>query len=132
MKGALEVMARLCARHRVYIASAATEFPGSFRDKMDWVARNLPQIPTARIIFCGDKSILNMNYLLDDTPGHFAGLGGTGLLFDAPHNRHEHGFHRVSGWDQVEATIELHQCRARTSGIQEGLLPVKEGKEPAF
>jgi 5'(3')-deoxyribonucleotidase len=115
--GALEVMERLCRKHSVYIASAATEFPGSFRDKMNWLARYLPQIPTTSIIFCGEKSVLGVDYLVDDSPYHFEGLRGVGLLFDAPHNRPRDGredrYIRVHGWDQLEAAIELHEARKR-------------------
>jgi 5'(3')-deoxyribonucleotidase len=111
MDGALEVMERLCRSHRVYIASAATEFPDSFRDKMSWLARHLPQIPTHRIIFCGEKSVLDVDYLVDDTPDHFEGLRGIGLLLDAPHNRLEHRYPRVHGWAALEATIDLYEAR---------------------
>ena len=105
MRGALEVMERLCAQHRVYIASAATEFPGSFREKMDWLARYVPQVPIPRIIFGGEKAILDVDYLVDDTPSHFDGMRGTGLLFHAPHNLKERRYTRVSGWDTLESTL---------------------------
>lgn len=116
MTGALGVMERLCRSHCVYIASAATEFPGSFQDKMHWIARHLPQIPTHRIVFCGEKSILDVDYLVDDTPAHFEGMRGVGLLFDAPHNRPERRYPRVHGWGALEATIELHEAGRRTHG----------------
>jgi 5'-nucleotidase len=105
MPGALEAMERLCQSHRVFIASAATEFPGSFREKMDWLARYLPQIPVPRIVFCGEKSVLDVDCLLDDTTSHFANLNGKPLLFDAPHNRKETRYERVSSWNEVEAAI---------------------------
>lgn len=105
MPGSLEVMRRLCVRHRVYIASAATEFPTCFLEKMDWLAHYVPQIPVPRIVFCADKSVLDVDYLIDDNPAHFPGMRGTGLLFHAPHNLKEHRYARVSGWDTLEATI---------------------------
>lgn len=111
MPGALACIDRLCRKHRVYIASAATEFPDSFRDKMNWLARYVPQIPTHRIIFCGEKSVLNVDYLVDDTSSHFAAMRGTGLLFDAPHNRLEHRYYRVKGWAALEQAIEWHESR---------------------
>jgi 5'(3')-deoxyribonucleotidase len=115
MAGALEAMERLCRRHRVYIVSAATETPGPFHDKMDWIAGHLPRFPTQRIVFCGEKSVLDVDYLVDDTPGHFAGMSGVGLLFDAPHNRPECRYHRVLGWGELETAIELHEDRRRTA-----------------
>ena len=111
MQGALACIDRLCQKHRVYIASAATEFPDSFRDKMNWLARHVPQIPRHRIIFCGEKSVLDVDYLVDDTPSHFEGMRGTGLLFDAPHNRHEHRYYRVNGWKRLEEALEWHEAR---------------------
>jgi 5'-nucleotidase len=113
MHGALACIDRLCRKHRVYIASAATEFPDSFRDKMNWLANYVPQIPTHRIIFCGEKSVLDVDYLVDDTPSHFEGMRGTGLLFDAPHNRLEHRYCRVNSWASLEQAIEWHEGRKR-------------------
>ena len=113
MHGALACIDRLCRKHRVYIASAATEFPDSFRDKMNWLANYVPQIPTHRIIFCGEKSVLDVDYLVDDTPSHFEGMRGTGLLFDAPHNRLEHRYYRVNGGASLERAIEWHEGRKR-------------------
>ena len=119
MPGALEEMARLCAQHDVFIASAATQFPNSFNEKIAWLKLYLPQIPLNHIIFCGDKSILNVDYLIDDSAYHFEGLRGVGLLFDAPHNRKNHEHFRVYGWEDVETTIALHE--ARKSGDRLGL-----------
>ena len=111
--GAREAMEMLCAEHRVYIASAATEFPGSLVDKLDWVERYLPQIPRQHVIFCGDKSVLDVDYLIDDTPGHFEGLRGVGLLFDAPHNHGDERHYRVNGWCAVPEAIALHEARRK-------------------
>ena len=111
LPGALEGMKRLCAQHDVFIASAATQFPNSFNEKIAWLKLYLPQIPLNRIIFCGDKSILNVDYLIDDSAYHFEGLRGTGLLFDAPHNQHKRGYFRVHEWPEVEAAIALHEAR---------------------
>jgi 5'-nucleotidase len=117
MPGALEAMEKLCAQHDVFIASAATQFPNSFNDKLAWLKQYLPQIPLNHIIFCGDKSILNVDYLIDDSAYHFKGLRGTGLLFDAPHNRDKKGYFRVHGWTEVESAIALHEAH-RKNGDQ--------------
>jgi 5'-nucleotidase len=111
--GAQEEMERLCAVHDVFIASAATEFPTSFVDKLNWLNRHLPQVPRHRVVFCGEKSVLNVNYLIDDTPQHFVGLNGVGLLFDAPHNRGDKTHYRVHGWREVPAAIALHEGKRR-------------------
>ena len=52
-------------------------------------------------MFCGDKSILNADYLIDDNAYNFDGFRGEGLLFDAPHNALEMRYRRVRGWQEV-------------------------------
>jgi 5'-nucleotidase len=54
-----------------------------------------------------------VDYLIDDTPQHFAGLNGIGLLFDAPHNRGDKTHYRVHGWREVPAAIALHEGMRR-------------------
>jgi 5'(3')-deoxyribonucleotidase len=53
-------------------------------------------------VFCGDKGILNADYLIDDQPLHFRRFKGEGILFTAPHNLHVTGLRRVDNWLQVE------------------------------
>jgi 5'-nucleotidase len=117
MPGALKAMERLCREYRVYVASAAMEFPGSFGDKMDWLKRHLPWVPVSRYIFCMEKFVLDVDYLIDDTPSHFEGMRGTGLLFDAPHNRLPAGekdrYSRVHGWESVEEAIAKNEAAVR-------------------
>jgi 5'-nucleotidase len=125
MQGALACIDRLSRKHRVYIASAATEFPDSFRDKMNWLAHYVPSIPTHRIIFCGEKSVLDVDYLVDDTPSHFEGMRGTGLLFDAPHNRLEQRYYRLNGWENLERAIEVHEARKRDHRFPESAWTVR-------
>jgi 5'(3')-deoxyribonucleotidase len=62
------VLERLQSRYDVFIATAAMEVPTSFTAKFQWLARHFPFIPTSRIVFCGDKSILRADYLIDDNP----------------------------------------------------------------
>ena len=62
------------------------EVPSSFADKFQWMEKNFPFIPPSRIVFCGDKNIVNADVLIDDRSRHFKGFRGTGILFTAPHN----------------------------------------------
>ena len=68
MPHAQRVLDRLQSRYDVFIASAAMEVPTSFTAKFQWLARHFPFIPASRIVFCGDKSILRADYLIDDNP----------------------------------------------------------------
>jgi 5'(3')-deoxyribonucleotidase len=56
-------------------------------------------------VFCGDKGVLDVDYLIDDTARHFARFRGTPILFDAPHNRAEKRYTRVRDWDEVRRML---------------------------
>ena len=86
---------------QVFIATAAMEFPNSFLDKYQWLQRHFPFIEWRNFVFCGDKSILNADYLIDDNAYNFDGFRGQGLLFDAPHNALETRYRRVHSWQEV-------------------------------
>lgn len=96
-----EILSRMCERHEIYIATAAMEFPPCFNAKFSWLRKNFPFISPANIVFCGSKSIINADYLIDDNSHHFSTFGGEGLLFSAPHNIYEQGFRRVKNWQEV-------------------------------
>jgi 5'(3')-deoxyribonucleotidase/uncharacterized protein with PQ loop repeat len=100
-----EVVRALCARHEVFIATAAMEVPTSFADKFAWLREHFPFIPPSHVVFCGDKAVLDVDYLIDDSPRHFARLRGTPVLFSAPHNRDETRYLRVSSWSEVRTLL---------------------------
>ena len=99
--GSQDVLRRLTGRYEVFIATAAMGFPGSFTDKFNWLQQHFAFIPTSHIVFCGDKSILNADYLIDDHTYNFTNFRGEGILFDSPHNAHETGYRRVRSWQEV-------------------------------
>ena len=102
MKDAQRVLERLSKNHELFVASAAMEVPKSFAAKFRWMAKHFPFIPPSHTVFCGDKSILNADYLIDDNPRQLRAFRGEGLLFSAPHNRYETGWRRVKDWRDVE------------------------------
>ena len=99
--GAQEVIEALQSRYEVFIASSAMEVPRSLAAKYDWLDRHFPFIPPSHIVFCGDKSVLATDYLIDDSARHFLHFRGEGILFSAPHNRHVTGYRRVESWQDV-------------------------------
>jgi 5'(3')-deoxyribonucleotidase/uncharacterized protein with PQ loop repeat len=99
--GSREVVRQLAERYEVFIASAAMEVPSSFADKYAWLRERFPFIDPSHLVFCGDKAILDVDYLIDDTARHFTRFRGTPILFGAPHNRGERRFRRVESWDEV-------------------------------
>jgi len=96
-----EVVRELVPRYDVFIASAAMDVPCSFDAKYRWLRRHFPFIPPSQIVFCGDKTIVDADYLIDDRPHHFAKFRGQALLFSAPHNAGETGYTRVASWKEV-------------------------------
>lgn len=96
------VMRRLTMNYDVFIATAAMEVPSSFHQKFRWLAKHFPFIPPSHIVYCGDKSILNADYLIDDNPRQLRRFKGTGILFTSPHNIEVKGYKRVNDWLDVE------------------------------
>ncbi len=101
MEGSQEALLELSRNHDVYITSAAMEVPGSFADKFQWMETHFPFIPPSRIVFCGDKEIVNADVLIDDRSRHFRGFRGMGILFTAPHNANEAAELRADNWNDV-------------------------------
>jgi len=101
IEGSREALLELSRHHDVYIASAAMEVPCSFDAKYKWLQKNFAFIPTSRIVFCGDKNIINADVLVDDRSRHFKGFRGTGILFTAPHNVGETAHLRANNWYDV-------------------------------
>jgi 5'(3')-deoxyribonucleotidase len=66
MAGSQEVVKSLMENFDVFIVSAAMEFPQSLIEKHKWLHENFPFISWRNIIFCGDKSIIGTDYLIDE------------------------------------------------------------------
>ena len=105
MPGSQEVVRALTERYEVFITTAAMDVPCSFNAKFAWLQKHFPFIPTSRIVFCGDKSIIHADYLLDDNVRHLRNFRGEGILYTAPHNVHETAFRRVDNWQDVRAML---------------------------
>jgi 5'-nucleotidase len=101
MPGCIEVIRELQERYEIFITTAAMQFPNSLIEKYDWLAKHLPFIPWTHLVFCGDKSIIAADYLIDDHAKNFDRFRGEGILFSAPHNMHVTGYRRVADWRDV-------------------------------
>lgn len=99
--GAQEVLHDLSSRFEIFVATQAMVVPNSLGPKYRWLQRNFPFIPATHYVFCGNKSILRADYLIDDLPRNLLRFEGQGLLFTAPHNLATTGFVRVENWQQV-------------------------------
>ena len=103
MPGSQEVLPRLLERYEVFITTAAMEYPTSFVAKYEWIKEHFPFFPDSHIVFCGDKSIIAADFLIDDNAHHFARFSGQGLLFSAPHNLLEARYPRLESWQDIHS-----------------------------
>ncbi len=102
MPNAQRVIERLQGHYEVFIATAAMEVPTSFQAKFRWLGKYFPTIPPSHIVFCGDKSILNADFLIDDNPRQLRRFRGEGILYSSNHNVDVTGYRRVEDWNAVE------------------------------
>ena len=101
MPDAQPVLEKLGDRFEIFIATQAMVVPNSLGPKYRWLQRHFSFIPPTHYVFCGNKSILRADFLIDDQPRNLQQFQGTGLLFTAPHNLHVTGFQRVNNWREV-------------------------------
>jgi 5'(3')-deoxyribonucleotidase len=103
IEGAQEVLLKLSERFEIYIATQAMTVPNSLGPKFRWLQRHFSFIPPTNYVFCGNKSILLADYLIDDLPRNLQRFQGTGLLYSAPHNMNTTDYVRVNDWSEVAA-----------------------------
>ncbi len=101
IKDAIQVMEALYNKHEVYIATAATQFPNSLKEKSDWLDQYMPFITWQHRIMCGHKFILKGDLLIDDRTYNLENFDGDTLLFNSPHNINDTGYTRVSSWLEI-------------------------------
>jgi 5'-nucleotidase len=102
IEGSQQVLEQLNKKYKLYIVSAATEFDLSMNDKIAWLKDHFPFLGWKQVVFCGDKSIIDADFLIDDHVKNLKGFNGKGYLFHAPHNIKESGYERVRSWKEVE------------------------------
>ncbi|RBL93667.1 5' nucleotidase, NT5C type [Chitinophaga flava] len=101
MPGSQEVIKALCEKYEVFIVSAAMEFPLSLQEKLEWLNEHYPFISWKNIVFCGSKTIVEADYMIDDHDKNLRYFKGERLLFTAPHNINLTDYKRVNNWEEV-------------------------------
>jgi 5'(3')-deoxyribonucleotidase len=104
-ENAVDVIKSLNEAYEIFVVSAATEFPNSLKEKIDWLQKYFPFISWQNIVFCGHKHMIKADYLIDDHEKNLVTFTGTPLLFSAPHNLHLTSFERVSSWLDVQLKL---------------------------
>ena len=110
---AQQVLQGLAARFEIFIATQAMAVPNSLGPKYRWLQRHFPFVPPTHYVFCGDKSILRADYLIDDQPRNLERFQGQGLLYTAPHNLAATGFVRVDNWLAVNQYFAGVRCSSQ-------------------
>lgn len=101
MEGAVEAVKTLQKDFDIYIASAAMEFPLSLYEKKEWLGEHFPFIHWSNIIFCGDKSIIDTDYMIDDYCKNLDFCKGKPIMFTAGHNANITHHVRANNWKEV-------------------------------
>lgn len=110
MENSQEVIRELSENFEIFFTTAAMEFRHSLEDKYDWLLQNFPFVPWKNFVFCGDKSIIRADYMIDDHVHNLETFQGKGLLYTASHNINERRFTRVNNWLEIRAFFR-EECR---------------------
>jgi 5'-nucleotidase len=105
MCDAENVLKRLNEKYELYIVSAATEFPNSLLDKLNWITERLPFITWRQVCLCGSKSIIQTDIMIDDRTRNFSNFNGRKILYTSHHNVLETGYERVANWQEIAAKL---------------------------
>jgi 5'(3')-deoxyribonucleotidase len=95
MEGSQMVIKRLTEKYEVFVTSAAMDPPNSFPAKYVWLKKHFPFITDKNIVFCGEKSIIRADFMIDDSVPSLMACIGQGIVFTAPHNALDTDFPRV-------------------------------------
>ena len=107
VKDSVDILAKLTNQYDVFIVSAAMEFPQSLPEKLEWLHEHFSFLKWQQLVFCGSKTIIDADIMIDD---HFKNLDlfkGTTLLYSQPHNllKTEGRHKRVNNWKEIAALL---------------------------
>jgi|SRR5690349_15165025 len=99
------VMEQLNKKYEVFIVSAAMEFPQSLSEKFEWIREHFPFLTWRQLVFCGNKSVVHGDFMIDDLVHNLERFNGEKFIFTAPHNIHLNHFKRVNNWKEIGDTF---------------------------
>lgn len=105
--GAQAALKKLSAHYKLFIVSAATEFPLSLHEKQRWLNNHFPFIQWQQMVFCGSKDIIKTDIMIDDHFKNLDNFSGKTYLFSQLHNETASpGKHiRVNSWKELEMQL---------------------------
>ncbi|MHC8515987.1 5' nucleotidase, NT5C type [Sporosarcina sp. ITBMC105] len=102
IEGSQVVLERLSKHYEIVIATAAMEVPNSFAAKFDWLREHFPFLNPNLFIFCGNKKVVQADYLIDDNIQQLTRFEGRGVMYTAMQNIELAYDVRVDNWHEVE------------------------------
>ena len=107
MPDSQRVLKLLNETYQIIVVSLATCFPASLTDKQLWLNDNFPFISWKQAIFCGDKSTIAADIMIDDHLKNLDYFKGETLMFIQPHNMNiiNHQYKRVHSWNEIEKIL---------------------------
>lgn len=107
MQGSQNGLKRLNENYELLIVSMATEFPASLTDKALWLNDHFSFISWKQMVFCGSKSIIEADIMIDDHLKNLENFHGKTIIFTQPHNINSsgHRHRRVASWNEIEKLL---------------------------
>ena len=101
IKDSQEILEELAGHYEIVIATAAMLSPNSFVAKYDWLQEHFPFLNPNFFVFCGDKSTIKADYLIDDHIYQLNAFQDSGILFTAAHNVNVSYDVRMNDWQEL-------------------------------
>jgi 5'(3')-deoxyribonucleotidase len=107
MEGCVETVKALNEKYELFIVSAAMEFPKSLPEKQQWLAEHFPFLTWKQIVFCGLKTVIRGDIMIDDHYRNLDSFEGSTILFTQPHNfgMDEKNHQRVHSWKDISQVL---------------------------
>ena len=104
------VLKLLNEAYEIIVISMATEFPLSLTDKQLWLNDNFPFISWKQVVFCGDKSLIPADMMIDDHFKNLDNFDGETIMYIQPHNMNNtsHNHKTVTSWTDLEKLLLHH------------------------
>jgi 5'(3')-deoxyribonucleotidase len=99
--GSIEVVKELNNKYDLFVVSAAMEYPQSLPEKLAWLQEHFPFLSWKQFVFCGSKTVVHGDFMIDDLPYNLDGFNGHKSIFTAPHNLQTNQYHRLNNWQEV-------------------------------
>jgi 5'(3')-deoxyribonucleotidase len=112
MKDSVDVLKEMNRHYELFIVSAATEFPNSLRDKLEWLLEHFPFLTWKQLTLCGDKRLVFGDYMIDDHVRNLKHFPGRKYLFTSAHNLDITEYDRINNW------LEAGEIFLNNPGIQ--------------